>query len=195
MKPQALLAVFVLLMLAWTPSGPPEMASNRTQVAARRPDPHSNRSANDKLESAKGPSYVIYETSRTDPPDKFDSRLKVQRSVSRVKQVPRAISYDRTQLIGRSVNGKASWYCKAGVSICHYRYPPGSMVAAACYKLRTAMGPGWRGDTVQVRSSSGQQVTVRLVDWCGSRTKLIDLYWEPMRRLGGSGVLKVSVSW
>lgn len=93
------------------------------------------------------------------------------------------------------VSGKASWYCKAGVSVCHHRYPPGSMVAAACGKLRSAMGPNWRGRVVNVRASSGRQVTVKLVDWCGSRDKLIDLYWEPMRRLGGSGVLPVRVSW
>lgn len=94
-----------------------------------------------------------------------------------------------------SVRGLASWYCKAGVSVCHYRYPPGSMVAAACKKLRVAMGPGWRGRTVVVRASSGRQVTVKLVDWCGSATKTIDLYWEPMHRLGGTGVLRVKVSW
>lgn len=95
---------------------------------------------------------------------------------------------------GHSVNGQASWYCKAGVSICHHSYPPGSMVAAACGKLRSAMGGGWRGKTVTV-ASNGRTITVRLVDWCGSRTKLIDLYWEPMSRLGGKGVLTVKVSW
>lgn len=94
----------------------------------------------------------------------------------------------------RYVNGKASWYCKAGVSICHHSYPPGSMVAAACGKLRAAMGPHWRGKTVIVQHGS-DRVAVRLVDWCGSKDKLIDLYWEPMSRLGGSGVLRVSVRW
>ena len=93
-----------------------------------------------------------------------------------------------------SIYGKASWYCKAGVSICHHRYPPGSMVAAACYKLRAAMGTTWRGKIVKVTYHS-RSVIVKLVDWCGSRDKLIDLYWEPMRKLGGSGVLPVKVSW
>lgn len=93
-----------------------------------------------------------------------------------------------------AAKGKASWYCKAGVSICHYAYPPGSMVAAACSKLRSAMGPNWRGRRVTV-TSGGRTVTVKLVDWCGSKDKLIDLYWEPMRRLGGSGVLPVTVRW
>ena len=68
------------------------------------------------------------------------------------------------------------------------------MVAAACLKLRRAMGPGWRGDRITV-TGNGRTVTVQLVDWCGSTDKLIDLYWEPMRRLGGSGVLPVTVRW
>lgn len=68
------------------------------------------------------------------------------------------------------------------------------MVAAACLKLRKAMGPDWRGQIVTVTSGS-RVVTVKLVDWCGSTTKLIDLYWEPMRRLGGTGVLPVTVTW
>lgn len=89
--------------------------------------------------------------------------------------------------------GLASWYCKAGISICHYAYPPGSMVAAACAKLRAVM-PKWRGRTVTV-IAGGRRVNVTLVDWCGSKAKLIDLYWEPMRRLGGTGVLKVKVVW
>ena len=93
-----------------------------------------------------------------------------------------------------SITGKASWYCKAGVSICHHDYPPGSMVAAACGKLRAAMGPDWRGKTVTVAGGSGK-VSVRLVDWCGSKTKLIDVYWVAMHKLGGTGVLSVTVSW
>jgi len=96
----------------------------------------------------------------------------------------------------KSLRGKASWYCKAGVSVCHHSYPPGSMVAAACGKLRAAMGPHWRGRYVDVMNNqSGKRVVVKLVDWCGSKDKTIDLYWEPMRRLGGSGVLNVTVRW
>lgn len=97
---------------------------------------------------------------------------------------------------GSSITGKASWYCKAGVSVCHYAYPPGSMVAAACAKLRDAMGPGWRGKAVTVtRVDTGASVTVVLVDYCASKDKTIDLYWEPMSRLGGTGVLRVEVRW
>ena len=64
------------------------------------------------------------------------------------------------------------------------------------------MGPNWRGKYVKVRYDfvednvrKYRQVVVRLVDWCGSTDKTIDLYWEPMRRLGGSGVLPVTVRW
>jgi len=56
------------------------------------------------------------------------------------------------------------------------------------------MGSHWRGKTVTV-STKTRTVEVKLVDWCGSTTKTIDLYWEPMRRLGGSGVLAVTVRW
>jgi len=95
-----------------------------------------------------------------------------------------------------AVRGKASWYCLAGVSSCHYQYPSGSMVAAACGSLRKAMGPHWRGQTVTVTGGSGS-VSVVLVDWCGSKDKLIDLYAEPFSRLAalGRGVVLVKVSW
>lgn len=94
-----------------------------------------------------------------------------------------------------SLSGVASWYCKEGVSVCHYAYPPGSMVAAACGRLRAAMGSNWRGKHVAVLAANGNSVVVQLVDWCGSTSKTIDLYWEPMRRLGGTGVLSVIVTW
>lgn len=96
---------------------------------------------------------------------------------------------------GRSLRGWASWYCSRERPICHYAYPPGSMVAAACGKLRRAMGPKWRGQYVTVSRSKTRFVVVRLVDSCASPTKTIDLYREPMRRLGGTGVLRVTVSW
>ena len=94
-----------------------------------------------------------------------------------------------------SVRGVASWYCSVSKPICHYAYPPGSMVAAACGKLRAAMGPHWRGKHVTVVAGSGAHVDVQLVDWCGSTTKLIDLYYAPMHQLGGTGVLLVTVKW
>jgi rare lipoprotein A (peptidoglycan hydrolase) len=70
------------------------------------------------------------------------------------------------------------------------------MVAAACGKLRTAMGPHWRGQTVTVmNNANGVIVVVKLVDWCGSSDKTIDLYYIAMAKLGGTGVLNVTVRW
>lgn len=96
--------------------------------------------------------------------------------------------------LGHSASGWASWYCSASAPICMHGYPPGSMVAAACGSLRAAMGPDWRGKIVKVVSGSAS-VAVRLVDWCGSTSKIIDLYFEPMSQLGGTGTLPVIVSW
>lgn len=130
----------------------------------------------------------IVETLQRPPvaPGRPDVRVEAAVVRSEPKDAPAAAS--------GGLVGKASWYCKAGVSICHYAYPPGSMVAAACLKLRRAMGKDWRGQRVTVTAGS-RSVEVTLVDWCGSTTKAIDLYWEPMRRLGGTGVLKVRVVW
>jgi hypothetical protein len=57
------------------------------------------------------------------------------------------------------------------------------------------MGPNWRGQKVTVTATNGNRITVTLVDYCASTDKLIDLYWEPMRQLGGTGVLSVTVRW
>ena len=68
--------------------------------------------------------------------------------------------------------------------------------AAACRPLRRAMGPGWRGQRVLV-AMGRRAVEVTLNDWCGSRTKTIDLsdeafrYFAPLSR----GVLRVEVGW
>jgi len=89
-----------------------------------------------------------------------------------------------------SVFGRASYYC------CTRRYSSGAMVGAACSKLRDAMGPSWRGQVVTVTRGS-QQVTIKLVDWCGSKDKLIDLHPGAFKELGPleRGVLRVTVRW
>jgi hypothetical protein len=115
------------------------------------------------------------------------------RSTSRPTLRPRPTPIFATHS-GRSATGWASWYCSVGQPVCVGGYPPGSMVAAACGSLRAAMGPDWRGKVVKVVSGPAS-VVVRLVDWCGSTSKLIDLYFEPMSQLGGTGVLPVTVSW
>ena len=100
----------------------------------------------------------------------------------------------RRKVATHRLTGRASWYCKAGRSICHYRYPDGpgfDAYAAAGPRLRAALGPGWRGRVVLVDG-----VRVRLVDWCQchkgeSGEKLLDLYYDVFRRVGG----EVTVSW
>jgi hypothetical protein len=70
------------------------------------------------------------------------------------------------------------------------------MVAAACGKLRAAIGPDWRGMQVTVMANQ-QRISVRLVDWCGSKDKLIDLYAAPFSMLAPTsrGVVAVEVGW
>jgi len=108
---------------------------------------------------------------------------------------PRAVAKDAGSRQGR-IRGQASFYCSPAHPICHYRYPVGSMVAAACGRLRDAIGPKWRGRVVTVRAGS-RSVLVQLVDWCGSSSKTIDLYAAPFQRLAplSRGVVEVSVSW
>jgi hypothetical protein len=94
---------------------------------------------------------------------------------------------------GSAIRGLASWYCRAGVSICHYQYPDTrgfDAYAAAGPRLREAIG-NWRGRIVSVNG-----VRVKLVDWCqcykGERhEKVIDLYYDVFRRVGGT----VTIRW
>ena len=100
---------------------------------------------------------------------------------------------------GSSLRGTASWYCNSNgsrgpISACHYQHPDTSgfdAYPAAGPKLREALGSGWRGRVVSVDG-----IAVKLVDWCqcykGERSeRLIDLYYDVYRRVGGS----VTVSW
>jgi rare lipoprotein A (peptidoglycan hydrolase) len=94
---------------------------------------------------------------------------------------------------GHSVRGTASWYCKAGVSVCHHAYP-GGLYAAAGPALRVG---SWRGRTVTV-CGSGSCVNVKLIDWCACGSgRVIDLYSDAFSRLAplSSGTLSVRVSW
>ena len=91
-----------------------------------------------------------------------------------------------------AVSGKASWYCRAGVSVCMAAHPDRAGVAdmygAAGPGLRRAMCGSessncWRGRTVMVNG-----VPVVLADWCGcssnsASVKLIDLYWDAWTRV------------
>ena len=92
-----------------------------------------------------------------------------------------------------SLRGAASWYCRAGVSICTSGYPDDGGFdgyAAAGPKLRAALGD-WRGRIVYVDG-----IRVKLVDWCQchqgeSSEKLLDLYYDVYSRTGSS----VTVRW
>lgn len=83
------------------------------------------------------------------------------------------------------------------------KYPDGpkdDLVAAACGKLRRAMGGSerdWRNKRVTVRrTGTNELVIVVLRDWCASEDKLIDLYRDAMDRLGpSSGGYEVTVFW
>ncbi len=165
------------------------------QTTARAPR-ENRRPVPEEFVPVAAPSFdVIYEPALPVHRRRPQVRVPQPQALSeQIQSVPRASAKSSIGSPSQAVRGTASWYCKAGVSICHHSYPPGSMVAAACLKLRKAMGSDWRGQKVVVKSGS-TSVTVRLVDWCGSTSKLIDLYWEPMRRLGGSGTLPVVVSW
>lgn len=94
----------------------------------------------------------------------------------------------------RNISGKASWHA-TGRS---------GLYAAACKKLRVAIGPGWRGEHVIVEYN-GRWLGVVLNDWCGSHDKLIDLSDEVFRELTATkrypngrlsmGVIRVAVGW
>ena len=100
---------------------------------------------------------------------------------------------------GHRIVGVASWYCRAGVSICMKGHPDGPGIdryAAAGPALRAAICGvqsclSWRGRTVFV---NGQRVV--LVDWCQChwRThieKAIDLYYDVFALTGSS----VTIRW
>jgi Lytic transglycolase len=92
-----------------------------------------------------------------------------------------------------SRGGTASWYCKAGVSECHYQYS-GGLYAAAGPGLRVG---DWRGRKVKVCASGGC-VHVTLIDWCACGSgRLIDLYSDAYRRIAplSSGTASVTVYW
>lgn len=95
---------------------------------------------------------------------------------------------------GRSISGLASWYCRAGVSVCTTGYPDTSdfdAYAAAGPDLRAALGSNWRGSIVYVDG-----IRVKLIDWCQCykgepHEKLLDLYYDVYARTGSN----VTVRW
>jgi rare lipoprotein A (peptidoglycan hydrolase) len=91
------------------------------------------------------------------------------------------------------VVGRASWFCKSGVSACTSGYR-GGLYAAAGSELRIG---NWRGRLVNV-CSGGRCVIVRLIDWCAcGGPRVIDLYSDAFSRIGSlsQGTLPVTVRW
>lgn len=117
-----------------------------------------------------------------------------------VKNDPKIIKIEENVVIPgkrKSVKGKATWYCVAGRSSCHYKYPDragNDFYAAAGSEIRKG---NWRGRNVKV-CDSNNCITVKLVDWCGCPgSRIIDLYGDAFEALGnlGQGVMRVTVSW
>jgi rare lipoprotein A (peptidoglycan hydrolase) len=98
-------------------------------------------------------------------------------------------------VVGRQhkVTGRASWYCRPGVSPCTSGYR-GGLYAAAGSEIRIG---NWRGRLVNV-CSGGRCVIVRLIDWCAcGGPRVIDLYSDAFRQIGSlsQGTLPVTVRW
>jgi rare lipoprotein A (peptidoglycan hydrolase) len=95
--------------------------------------------------------------------------------------------------ISRSITrGKATWYCRHGISACHRDYG-GGMYAAAGPSLRHG---NWRGSKVEVCTAS-RCVVVTLIDTCAcGGGRIIDLYSDAFRKLAplSKGVLEVTAS-
>jgi len=91
------------------------------------------------------------------------------------------------------VVGRASWFCRPGISSCTSGYP-GGLYAAAGSEIRIG---NWRGRLVNV-CSGGRCVIVRLIDWCAcGGSRIIDLYSDAFRQIGSlsQGTLPVTVRW
>ena len=93
-----------------------------------------------------------------------------------------------------AISGRASYYCRTGVSPCTVNHPDGpgfDAYAAAGPALRAAIGPDWRGRIVYVDG-----IRVKLIDWCkctGGNTgaeKLLDLYHDVFARAGSAVVVR-----
>jgi hypothetical protein len=86
-----------------------------------------------------------------------------------------------------AISGRASWYCRAGISPCtvnHADTAGFNAYAAAGPRLRRALGPNWRGAIIYVDG-----VRVKIIDWCQcyegqANEKLLDLYYDVYARVG-----------
>ena len=123
----------------------------------------------------------------TAPPPRPQPAVPVPKPIVKVKSIAPKTTH--------SISGRASWYCRAGQSICTVNHPDGSgfdAYAAAGPGLRAAIGPSWRGTIVYVDG-----IRVKLIDWCQCRggstgvEKLLDLYYDVFARTGSP----VTIRW
>jgi rare lipoprotein A (peptidoglycan hydrolase) len=124
---------------------------------------------------------------RPTPVDRAQARSLAKATATSRPQQP------GVRLTGRSASGAATWYCKTGVSACHYSYPSG-LYAAAGPELRVG---NWRGRHVRV-CGNGNCVNVTLIDWCAcGGNHIIDLYSDAFVHLAplSTGSVRVTVSW
>jgi len=130
------------------------------------------------LEILRDPVIPTPEVKRPQPPLPVASPIVVPR-------VPKTT---------HAISGRASYYCRAGVSICTVNHPDGpgfDAYAAAGPALRAAIGPDWRGQIVYVDG-----IRVKLIDWCkctGGSTgveKLLDLYYDVFARVDSAVVVR-----
>lgn len=126
-------------------------------------------------------------------PDRVDARVREPEPIV-IQVAPPKPAASQAPATSHSLSGRASWYCRAGVSPCTYTHPDGGgfdAYAAAGPKLRAAIGPAWRGSIVWVDG-----IRVQLIDWCQCykgepQEKLLDLYYDVYARTGGS----VTIRW
>ena len=125
---------------------------------------------------------------RAQPPLPVASPLVVP--VATPKPTPKpTVTTSTTSGTTHAISGLASWYCRAGISMCTVNHPDTSgfnAYAAAGPRLRRALGSDWRGSIVYVDG-----IRVKLIDWCQcyegrSNEKLLDLYYDVFARVGST---------
>lgn len=198
LRNSAALAVALLLGLT------PVIGASQPSVVEPLP-PSSFHPVPDRLDALRLPTpepVVVLDTfehrpTPTRPP------VVVQQPKPVVVTVTPKPSTPKIRNAGSGIRGTATWYCKAGRSICMAKHPdrPGvlDMYAAAGPALRVGK---WRNRLVTVcKTGTNACVQVILADWCacmGGRTgRVIDLYWDAFHALDprATGGIKVTVHW
>jgi hypothetical protein len=121
-------------------------------------------------------------------------RPDVRQPGARVRIVVKPPPKPRAPATRHALRGNASWYCKAGRSICMAMHPDragvADLYAAAGPRLRRAICGSDRSNCWRNRRVVVDGVTVVLADWCQcykgqAHEKIIDLYWDAWVRVPG----------